>query len=167
MRQNKSNAIIALGSSKGVVEWWTPGNGVPGVKIFVGSAVSDIGFYKGYMVTASDNIKIWDSRMLKVLHEYPLHRKLNSLELSQTGLLALNYGYKTEVFKDFYVSRQTHSYLHYNCPNTINNMKFTPFEDFLGLGTNKGFSCISVPGSGNASYDTFEINPFESKKQKR
>ncbi len=94
MRQNRSNAIIALGSSKGVVEWWTPGNGVPGVKLFVGSSVSDIGFYKGYMVTASENIKIWDSRMLKVLHEYPLHRKLNSLEISQTGLLALNYGFK-------------------------------------------------------------------------
>ncbi len=79
MRQNRSNAIIALGSAKGVVEWWTPGNGVPGVKLFVGSAVTDIGFYKGYMVTASDHIKIWDSRMLKLMHEYPLHRKLSSL----------------------------------------------------------------------------------------
>jgi U3 small nucleolar RNA-associated protein 7 len=50
--------------------------------------------------------------------------------------------------------------MHYKSPSTINNMKFTPFEDFLGLGTNTGFSCISVPGSGSASYDTFEINPF-------
>ena len=57
--------------------------------------------------------------------------------------------------------------MHYSCPAQVNNMKFTPFEDFLGLGTQKGFSCISVPGSGSASYDTFEINPFESKKQKR
>lgn len=94
MRQNRSNAIIALGSSKGVVEWWTPGNGLPGVKLFVGSPLSDIAFHKGYMVTAADTIKVWDSRTLKVLHEYPLHRKLNSLEISQTGLLALNYGYK-------------------------------------------------------------------------
>lgn len=30
----------------------------------------------------------------------------------------------------------------------------------MGMGTNKGFSCISVPGSGSATYDTFEINPF-------
>jgi U3 small nucleolar RNA-associated protein 7 len=35
------------------------------------------------------------------------------------------------------------------------------------MGTNKGFSCISVPGSGSAFYDSFELNPFESKKQKR
>jgi hypothetical protein len=46
------------------------------------------------MITASDNIKVWDSRMLKVVHEYPLHRKVNSLQISQTGLLALNYGFK-------------------------------------------------------------------------
>lgn len=46
-------------------------------------------------------------------------------------------------------------------------MKFSPFEDFMGLGTGEGFSSISVPGSGSASYDSFEINPFESKKQKR
>lgn len=68
MKQNKSNGIIALGSAKGVVEWWTPGNGVPGVKLFVGSSVSDIAFYKGHMITASNNIKVWDYRMLKVLH---------------------------------------------------------------------------------------------------
>jgi len=68
MRQNRANAIVAMGSSKGVVEWWTPGSGIPGVKVFVGSAVKDIAFYKGYMVTAAETVKVWDSRMLKVLH---------------------------------------------------------------------------------------------------
>lgn len=53
MKQNPSNAIIALGSSKGTVEWWTPSVGVPQVKLFVGAGVSDISFYKGYMFTAS------------------------------------------------------------------------------------------------------------------
>lgn len=79
MRQNHSNAIIALGSSKGVVEWWTPGVGIPPVKVFVGAGVTDIGFHKGYMITASENIKIWDSRMLQVLYTYPLNRKLVSM----------------------------------------------------------------------------------------
>jgi hypothetical protein len=95
--------------------------------VFVGSAVTDVNFYKGYMITASDNIKVWDSRMLKVLTEYPLHRKVNSIEVSQTGLLGINYGYKVEFFKDFYLSRQTHPYLRYNSQGNINNMKFTPF----------------------------------------
>jgi len=50
---------------------------------------------------------------------------------------------------------QTHPYLKYQGQSNINNIKFSPFEDFLGLGTNKGFSCISVPGSGSAFYDSF------------
>ena len=82
MRQNPSNAIIALGSSKGTVEWWTPGIGTPAIKMFVGAGISDIGFHKGYMYTAAESLKVWDSRMLKVLHTYPLERKLNSLEVS-------------------------------------------------------------------------------------
>jgi U3 small nucleolar RNA-associated protein 7 len=36
-----------------------------------------------------------------------------------------------------------------------------------GLGTSKGFSSIIVPGAGVPFYDTFENNPFESRKQKR
>ncbi len=40
---------------------------MPGVKVFAGGPISDIAFYKGYMVTASNNIKIWDSRMLRIL----------------------------------------------------------------------------------------------------
>jgi U3 small nucleolar RNA-associated protein 7 len=79
----------------------------------------------------------------------------------------VNYGFKVEFFKDFYVQKQTHPYMHYKTNSGINNIKFTPFEDFMGIGTNKGFSGISVPGSGSATYDTFEVNPFESRKQKR
>lgn len=53
MRQNTSNGIIALGSSKGTVQWWTPGVGTPPVKLFVGGGITDIGFHKGYMFTAA------------------------------------------------------------------------------------------------------------------
>ena len=67
MNQNKSNAIIAMGTSKGVVEWWTPGIGKPAISLFVGSKLDGIGFHKGYMYTVSDKIKVWDSRMLKLV----------------------------------------------------------------------------------------------------
>jgi U3 small nucleolar RNA-associated protein 7 len=46
-------------------------------------------------------------------------------------------------------------------------VEFVPFEDLVGLGHSKGFSSIIVPGSGVPIYDTYENNPFESKKQKR
>lgn len=167
MRQNASNAIIALGSAKGTVEWWTPGVGTPQVKLFVGAGITDIGFHKGYMFTAAEDIKVWDSRMLKVVNTYPILRKVTSIELSQSGLLAVNYGFRMDIFKDAHWEKQTHPYMTYRPKGTINNCRFVPFEDLLGLGTSYGFSSISIPGSGVPYYDSFEINPFETKKQKR
>jgi len=35
------------------------------------------------------------------------------------------------------------------------------------MGTSKGFTSIVVPGAGVPYFDSFENNPFESKKQKR
>ncbi len=55
----------------------------------------------------------------------------------------------------------------YKSRGNINNSRFVPFEDLMGLGTNYGFSSIAIPGSGVPYYDTFENNPFETKKQKR
>jgi U3 small nucleolar RNA-associated protein 7 len=93
-RQNKSNAVIAMGTSKGVVEWWTPGIGTPAIELFVGGKVDDIGFHKGYMYTVADKLKVWDSRMLKVLYEHNLPRRASSMEVSDSGILAINYGFK-------------------------------------------------------------------------
>jgi U3 small nucleolar RNA-associated protein 7 len=47
----------------------------------------------------------------------------------------------------------------------VNNLKFAPFEDILGLGTSAGFSSAVVPGSGVPFYDSFENNPFVTRKQ--
>ena len=75
MNQNKSNAVVALGTSKGVVQWWTPGIGTPGIQLFVGSKVEGIGFWKGYMYTLGSSVKVWDSRMLKLVVEQHLPRR--------------------------------------------------------------------------------------------
>jgi hypothetical protein len=55
--------------------------------------------------------------------------------------LGVNYGFKIDLWKDFYLQRHTHPYMKYDTKGAskINNMKFAPFEDFLGLGSNKGF----------------------------
>ena len=57
--------------------------------------------------------------------------------------------------------------MNYKAKGTVNNCKYIPFEDLLGLGTSYGYSSIAIPGSGVPFYDTFESNPFETKKQKR
>lgn len=46
-------------------------------------------------------------------------------------------------------------YMTYNCNGTTINCNFVPFEDFMGLGTNSGFTSIIVPGSGVPFYDSF------------
>ena len=103
MTQNPSNAVIAAGTSKGVVEWWTPGVGTPGMQLFVGSQVEGIAFHKGYMYTLTDRVKVWDSRMLKLVTEQSLPRRAKGITVSESGLLAVNYGFKVEFFKDTHV----------------------------------------------------------------
>ena len=63
----------------------------------------------------------------------------------------------------------------------ISDLKFVPYEDFIGVGLengilsiknvflmiNLGFSSLVIPGSGEANFDTFEVNVFETKNQKR
>ena len=46
----------------------------------------------------------------------------------------------------------------------IRSAQFIPFEDVLGLAHEEGYSSIVIPGSGEANFDAFEANPFETTK---
>lgn len=108
------------------------------------------------MYTAAETVKVWDSRMLKVLHAYPISRKVTSIELSQSGILAVNYGFRIDFFKEASMRKQIHPYMTYSSrKGNINNCEFVPFEDLIGIGTSSGFSSLAIPGSGIPYYDTF------------
>jgi U3 small nucleolar RNA-associated protein 7 len=55
-------------------------------------------------------------------------------------------------------------YMKYKAPSVVSNVKFLPYEDVLAIGHATGYSSIVVPGAGEANFDAFEANPFESKK---
>ena len=177
LTQNPNNAVIITGHSNGLIQMWTPNYGdTPVVKIFAHSSKINsicVDLEGNYLTSVANDsrMKIWDLRnTYKSLYEYYNPNIANNLTISQKGLLAVSYNNVIEIWKDFALSKQKEPYMkhHFKDNKTkIKSLKFVNFEDFLGCGTNLGFSSIIIPGSGIANFDTFENNPYETKNQRR
>ena len=46
----------------------------------------------------------------------------------------------------------------------VTDLKFCPYEDVLSVGHSQGYSSLVIPGSGEANFDAYEANPFETKR---
>jgi U3 small nucleolar RNA-associated protein 7 len=175
MCQNPFNGIILTGHSSGVVNMWTPNLSDPAVKLLCHpNTVNTISvdFSGNNLVTCGNDCKmrIWDLRTFKQVHEYFNPMIATSTSISQKGLLAVSHGNVVEIWKDYAKEKQKEPYMKHHFKNNqtkTNSMKFVNFEDFLGIGTNKGYSSILVPGAGEANFDTFENNPYRTKKQRQ
>jgi U3 small nucleolar RNA-associated protein 7 len=173
MRQNKRNAIVYLGHNNGTVSLWSPNMSTYCVKILCHSGPVQAAAISGdgnHLATAGldGQVNVWDNRMYKKLHSYFSIRPANSLDISDTGLLAVAGGPHVQVWKDALVRKAQSPYLVHRLPGeNVEEARFCPFEDVLGIGHSGGFSSIVVPGSGEANFDTFESNPFENKQQRR
>lgn len=59
-------------------------------------------------------------------------------------------------------------YLTHLFPSTqVHRVRFTPFDDTLGVGHARGFDTLIVPGAGEPNYDSREADPYESKRRRR
>jgi U3 small nucleolar RNA-associated protein 7 len=56
---------------------------------------------------------------------------------------------------------------HHERGSSINKVQFCPFEDVLGVGHQKGFTSLIIPGASASNYDAYELNPYETVKQRR
>jgi len=177
MTQNPWNAVILSGHSNGCINMWTPNYGSePVVKILAHSntvnsiSVDPQGYY--LVSTGVDSkTRVWDLRnTYNQLFEYFNPLPVKSSSISQKGLLSVSYGNVVEIWKDYSKSKQKEPYMKHHFKNNetkTSSLKFVPFEDFLGIGSNKGFSQIVVPGAGEANFDSFSNNPYQTKKQKQ
>eukprot|EP00735_Rhodelphis_limneticus_P011558 TRINITY_DN4675_c0_g1::TRINITY_DN4675_c0_g1_i1::g.19575::m.19575 TRINITY_DN4675_c0_g1::TRINITY_DN4675_c0_g1_i1::g.19575 ORF type:complete len:575 (+),score=105.93,sp/Q9P4X3/UTP7_SCHPO/49.41/8e-170,BING4CT/PF08149.6/1.2e+04,BING4CT/PF08149.6/4.2e+03,BING4CT/PF08149.6/6.9e+02,BING4CT/PF08149.6/1.8e-34,WD40/PF00400.27/6.5e+02,WD40/PF00400.27/60,WD40/PF00400.27/3.8e-06,WD40/PF00400.27/8.8e+02,Coatomer_WDAD/PF04053.9/0.028 TRINITY_DN4675_c0_g1_i1:58-1725(+) len=172
MRQNPYNAISLLGHSNGTVTMWSPSMSTPLVKMLCHrGAVQALAVDQSgtYMVTAGlDNqVKVWDVRKYGELHSYFTAAPAHSLDISQSGILAVGYNNHVQMWKDALSTKAQSPYMnHHQVGSRIEVARFCPYEDVLGLGHADGYTSIMVPGSGLANYDALEANPYQTPKQR-
>ncbi|XP_015126820.1 WD repeat-containing protein 46 [Diachasma alloeum] len=171
MTQNPSNAVLCVGNSKGVVSMWAPKSKDPLAKMLCHrQGISSIAVHPHgtYMATSCPDrtVKTWDVRQLSgPVHDFVLRSAVDNLVYSQKGLLAASSGNCIEVFRD--AGDTMKPYIRHKETWGVSSLQFCPFEDVLGVSTAKGFVSVLVPGSGEPNFDALEVNPFQTKSQRR
>ncbi|KAF2075264.1 hypothetical protein CYY_003440 [Polysphondylium violaceum] len=171
--KNPQNAVINLGYSSGTVEMFIPKSKDPIVKVLCHkTAITSVAvnLTGDYMVTSGMDkmVKVFDLRnTYQELHAFQTHSVANSISISDTNVLAIGQGKNTLLWKNPFDTNVREPYLMHKQSSVIKKVKFCPFEDILGIGTETGYSSILVPGSGIANYDSMEADPFASKKMKK
>ncbi|KAK9473216.1 WD40-repeat-containing domain protein, partial [Dipodascopsis tothii] len=173
MTHNPWNAVVHLGHTNGTVTLWSPSSTTPLVKVLAHKgpvralAVNREG---RYMVTAGadSQLKVWDVRMYREVHAYYSPTPAATLDISDTGLLGVGWGPHVTVWKDALRTKQKSPYMTHLTPGSmVHGLRFAPFEDVLGMGHDRGFSSLIVPGAGEANFDALEVNPYETLQQRR
>ncbi|KAL6898698.1 WD40-repeat-containing domain protein [Trichoderma evansii] len=179
LTHNPYNAIIHAGHQNGTVTLWSPNSAEPVVKLLAhrGPVRSIAVDREGrYMVSAGQDAKmaVWDIRMFKEVNTYSTYTPASSVAISDTGLTAVGWGTSTTIWKGLFnknaatQERVTHPYMKWGREGkTVERVRWCPFEDVLGISHDKGFSSVIIPGAGEANFDAFEANPFETNKQRQ
>ncbi|CAK4034701.1 probable UTP7-U3 snoRNP [Lecanosticta acicola] len=179
--QNPYNAVLHVGHQNGTVSLWSPNSTTPLVKMLchrgpVRSLAID---REGrYMTSTGQDMKmaVWDVRNFKPVHEYFLRQPGSSVAISDRNLTAVGWGTQTTIWKDLFTKHRSDvdqvkvqsPYMAWGAQGqTVERVRWCPFEDILGIGHNQGFSSILVPGAGEANFDALEQNPYENTKQRQ
>lgn len=172
MKQNPYNALIATAHPNGTVDMWSPNQKEPIVSMLCHpSAVRDIAFdIEGqYMVSAGTDrtVRVWDIRNFKCLQSHRLRSIPNCLDVSQRNCVAVGLGNVVEVYNDCFRTPVDVPYMRHRLDDNISDIEFCNFEDVLGIGHQKGFTSLIIPGSGEPNFDALETNPYMSASQRK
>jgi len=179
LTQNPHNAVIHAGHQNGTVTLWSPNSTTPLVKILAhhgpvrGMAIDREGTY---MVSSGSDMKmaVWDIRMFKPVHRYFMRQPGASIAISDRNLTAVGWGTQVSIWRDLFTKSKEDQekiqspYMGWGGEGQrVESVRWCPFEDVLGIGHDKGFSSILVPGAGEANFDAMELNPYETTKQRQ
>lgn len=173
MKQNSWNGVMHLGHGNGTVTLWAPSMPTPLVKIQAARGpIRDLAIDREskYMVVGGldKTVKLWDLRMFKEIDQYYSPTPVQSVDISDSGLVATGWNTHVTVWKDMFKTKQNSPYMNHLLPgDKVEKLKFVPFEDLLSVGSGKAVENIIIPGSGEANYDALELNPFETAKQRQ
>jgi U3 small nucleolar RNA-associated protein 7 len=167
---NPANGVVVTGDTRGVLKMWSPSVAEPLVQIKGHrGGINHCVVHPGgrYTITcgADNALKVWDIRTLRALEEWRMSYVVDSIDVSQSGLVAVAGGTNVQVWKGMFTPQRpfrpwmTHN-LGYG--NVANCVKFCPFEDVLAIGHSSGISTMLVPSSGEPNPDFYEANPYES-----
>lgn len=130
-----------------------------------------------YMVSAGQDSRmaVWDIRMFKEVNNYFLRAPAQSIDISDRGLVSVGWNTTVSVWRGLFDKSRGDAQIKVQSPymawpgegRRIENLKWCPFEDVLGIGHERGFSSILVPGAGEPNYDALEVNPYETPKQRQ
>ncbi|KXL43113.1 hypothetical protein M433DRAFT_58889 [Acidomyces richmondensis BFW] len=179
--QNPWNAILFVGHQNGTVSMWSPNSTTPLVKMLChhGPVRSLAVDREGrYMVSTGQDMKmaVWDVRKFKPVHEYFLRQPGSSVAISDRNLTAVGWGTQTTIWKDLFSKHRSDidqikvqsPYMAWGGEGQhVDHVQWCPFEDVLGIGHDKGYSSILVPGAGEPNFDALEQNPYENTKQRQ
>jgi U3 small nucleolar RNA-associated protein 7 len=160
---------------------WTPNMGSKPVVTMLAhpsAQVTDIAVSRcgRYLATAGKDskFKIFDIRnTYQSIHTYFSPGPANTLAFSDTGLLALGFANEVHLWKQPYLSdKQKAPYMKHRVNVNqqrpqVTRVRFIPYEDVLGVSHDLGYSSIVVPGAGEATFDAFEANPYQTSKQRQ
>jgi len=173
MRQNPANAVTCCGHYNGTVTMWAPNMGTPLVKMLChrgGVRALAVAPDGNHMVTAGADaqVRVWDLRTYKEVHSYFSAAPASCLDISQKGLLAVSWNSRVQIWKDALEAKASAPYMNHSFEGrVVESMRFCPYDDVLGVGHSAGVSSLLVPGAGEPNYDSFVVDPYETKKARR
>lgn len=138
MTQNPSNAVIHCGHHNGQMTLWTPNMTDAVVTVLCHKApilAMDVDRSGKYAVTSGldGQVKIWDLRTYKLLHEYFTVRPCHTIDISDSGMMALGYGPHIQIWKDAFVEKPKAPYMNKEIPGELVQVtqKHTDVQLFL------------------------------------